>query len=115
LNDLFERIRRALGVKLAALSQSAIARLIRQYDRNRRLEGFLKITQAAQTGALVRVLDDKLARYLAGLLDENAEAAGEGDRQMRGVVRRLGAHFKRNAAELGPSAARARPVKDPPD
>ncbi|MGH7865366.1 MAG: hypothetical protein ACREQB_10270 [Candidatus Binataceae bacterium] len=71
LAELFERIRATLKVKLAALSQSAIARLIREHDRTRRLEGFLKITQAAQTDALVRVLDEKLARYLAQLLDEN--------------------------------------------
>ncbi len=116
LNDLFERIRRALGVKLAALSQSTIARLIRQHDHNRRLEGFLKITQAAQTDALVRVLDDKLARYLAGLLDENMEAADTGEQQTRGVVHGIsGARFERNATEVRPSAARERPVKVPPD
>jgi hypothetical protein len=74
LEDLFERIRRSLQAKLAALSQSAIARLIHEHDRARRLEGFLKITQAAQTDALVRVLDEKLARYLAQMLDENLAA-----------------------------------------
>ena len=62
--------RRALEFKLAALSQSMIARLIRNHDQEHRLEGFLKITQAAQTDALVRVLDEKLARYLAQVLDE---------------------------------------------
>jgi len=31
----------------------------------------LKITQAAQTDALIRLLDDKLAGYLARLLDES--------------------------------------------
>ncbi len=67
-----EAIRRALEVKLAALSQSMIARLIRNHDKEHRLEGFLKITQAAQTDALVRVLDDKLARYLAQVLEEVA-------------------------------------------
>ena len=66
-----EAIRRALDVKLAALSQSVIARLIRNHDKEHRLEGFLKITQAAQTDALVRVLDDKLARYLAQVLEED--------------------------------------------
>jgi len=71
LAGVMEAIDRALSVKLAALSQSAIARIIRQHDRAHRLEGFLKITQAAQTDALVRVLDEKLARYLAQLLDEN--------------------------------------------
>ncbi|HEV2169610.1 MAG TPA: hypothetical protein VGR40_01615, partial [Candidatus Binatus sp.] len=72
LEDAMEATRRALEVKLAALSQSVIARLISEHDRERRLEGFLKITQAAQTDALVRVLDEKLARYLAQVLDEAA-------------------------------------------
>ena len=71
LEDAMEGIRRALEIKLAALSHSMIARLIRNHDREHRLEGFLKITQAAQTDALVRVLDEKLARYLAQVLDEN--------------------------------------------
>src|SRR5271166_3338604 len=70
LEDAMEGIRRALEIKLAALSQSMIARLIRDHDKENRLEGFLKITQAAQTDALVRVLDEKLARYLAQVLDE---------------------------------------------
>jgi hypothetical protein len=70
IKQAIEALRRALEVKLAALSQSVIARLIRNHDREHRLEGFLKITQAAQTDALVRVLDDKLARYLAQVLDE---------------------------------------------
>src|ERR1700720_2529479 len=64
-----EAIRRALELKLAALSQSMIARVIRNHDKEHRLEGFLKITQAAQTDALVRVLDDKLARDLAQVLE----------------------------------------------
>ncbi|HLX04323.1 MAG TPA: hypothetical protein VKR28_02260 [Candidatus Binatus sp.] len=72
LEDVMQALRRALEVKLAALSQSMIARLIRNHDKQHRLEGFLKITQAAQTDALVRVLDDKLARYLAQVLDEVA-------------------------------------------
>ena len=71
LEEAMEGIRRALEIKLAALSQSMIARLIRNHDKEHRLEGFLKITQAAQTDALVRVLDDKLARYLAQVLEEN--------------------------------------------
>ncbi len=71
LEELFEEIRKALSSRLAALSKSAIARLIREHDHSRRLEGFLRITQAAQTEALVRVLDDELARYLAQLIDEN--------------------------------------------
>jgi hypothetical protein len=74
LEEEMEGIRRALEIKLAALSQSMIARLIRIHDREHRLEGFLKITQAAQTDALVRVLDEKLARYLAQVLDENETA-----------------------------------------
>jgi hypothetical protein len=70
LDDAMENIRRALETKLAALSQSMIARLIRAHDRENRLEGFLKITQAAQTDALVRVLDENLARYLSQVLEE---------------------------------------------
>ncbi len=72
LSDLLDRLRRALQSKLAALSRGAIYRLISQHDHNHRLEGFLKIIQAAQTDALVRVLDEKLARYLARLLDDGA-------------------------------------------
>ena len=71
LDDVMERVRRGLAIKLAALSQSVIARLIREHDRDNRLEGFLKITQASQTDALVRVLDENLARYLAQVLDDN--------------------------------------------
>ena len=71
LEDATEEIRRALEIKLAALSQSMIARLIRIHDKEHRLEGFLKITQAAQTDALVRLLDDKLARYLTQVLEED--------------------------------------------
>ena len=71
LENVMEGLRRALEVKLAALSQSMIARLIRNHDKEHRLEGFLKITQAAQTDALVRVLDDKLARYLAQVLEDD--------------------------------------------
>ncbi len=71
LEDVMESIRRALEIKLAALSQNMIARLIQTHDREHRLEGFLKITQAAQTDALVRVLDEKLARYLARVLEES--------------------------------------------
>ena len=77
LEDATEGIRRALEIKLAALSQSMIARLIRIHDKEHRLEGFLKITQAAQTDALVRVLDEKLARYLAQVLEENGQAVRE--------------------------------------
>ena len=74
LNDIFERIKTALRLKLETVSRGAIARLIQEHDNGRRLEGFLKITQAAQTDALVRVLDDDLTRYLADLLDEGSIA-----------------------------------------
>ncbi|HYL57452.1 MAG TPA: hypothetical protein VEU51_01175 [Candidatus Acidoferrales bacterium] len=74
LAEVLDLLKRALAVKLAALSQSMIARLIREHDQNHRLDGFLKITQAAQTDALVQVLDEGLARYLAGVLDENRNA-----------------------------------------
>ena len=80
LSDMMDRLRRALAIKLDALSQSVIARLIRQQDKQHRLEGFLKVTQAAQTDALVRVLDENLARYLALVLDENlTSASSEGN------------------------------------
>lgn len=102
LDDLLDRARRALEKKFAALSQSAIARIIREHDRNHRLEGFLKITQAAQTDALVRLLDDKLARYLARLLDENLGSAGA---KLRGVVQPLDeARFKTRRSRAGRSA-----------
>jgi hypothetical protein len=68
--ELLEQTRRGLNAKLSRLSQSTIARLIEENDHNGKLEGFLKITQAAQTDALVRVLDDKLAAYLTELLNE---------------------------------------------
>jgi hypothetical protein len=75
LGEVFEEMRRALKTKLSALSHDAIARLIRQHDRGHRLDGFLKIIQAAHTDALVRVLDDNLARYLGRLLDEARDDA----------------------------------------
>jgi hypothetical protein len=70
LRELLEQTRRGLNVKLSRLSQRTIARLIEENDHNGKLEGFLKITQAAQTDALVRVLDDNLAAYLTELLNE---------------------------------------------
>jgi hypothetical protein len=70
LSEVFEEMRRALKAKLAALSQDAIALLIRQHDRGHRLDGFLKITQATHTDTLVSVLDDNLTSYLGRLLDE---------------------------------------------
>ncbi|MGH7915879.1 MAG: hypothetical protein ACREQE_00305 [Candidatus Binataceae bacterium] len=98
LAEMMEQVRRPLRNKLAALSQSAIARLIREHDYNHRLEGFLKITQAAQTEALVRVLDDNLARYLGRLLDENMTTGHTGN----GEVRRLGpSRLRRGRAKMG--------------
>jgi hypothetical protein len=88
LDDVMEAIRRALEIKLGALSQNVIARLIRDHDREHRLEGFLKITQAAQTDALVRVLDDKLARYLAQVLDESV-AGKEIERPRRATIKSI--------------------------
>lgn len=73
LADLLERIRRAVREKLIVLSRGAIARLIKKYDHAHRLDGFLKITQAAQTDALAAVLDDQLTGYLARLLQERSE------------------------------------------
>jgi hypothetical protein len=75
LSAVFEEMRRALKAKLSTLSHDAIARLIREHDRGHRLDGFLKIIQAAHTDALVRVLDDNLARYLGRLLDEARDDA----------------------------------------
>ena len=88
LDDTMEAIRRALEIKLGALSQNVIARLIRDHDREHRLDGFLKITQAAQTDALVRVLDEKLARYLAQVLDEGtAGKEAERPRRLKSIKR----------------------------
>jgi hypothetical protein len=88
LNDLFARIRRALEAKLAVLSQNAIARLIQEHDHTRQLEGFLRIIQAAQTDALIRVLDDMLTRYLVRLLYENVATLASGE-PIRSAVRSL--------------------------
>jgi hypothetical protein len=87
LAELVARARRAIEAKLAILSQSAIARLIEQHDQSHRLEGFLRITQAAQTDALIRVLDDTLAHYLGRLLDENL--ASDSTRRSGRPVRNL--------------------------
>ncbi|HKD65515.1 MAG TPA: DUF6079 family protein [Candidatus Binataceae bacterium] len=70
LAELLDKVRRGLRDKLAILSRGAIARLIKKYDHAHRLDGFLKITQAAQTEALAAVLDDQLTAYLARLLQE---------------------------------------------
>src|SRR5208282_4026420 len=71
LKSLFKRIRDSLRQKLLALSRSVIVRLIRTHDRADRLQGFLDIIQAAQTDALVGVLDDDLVAYLAHVIDEH--------------------------------------------
>lgn len=91
LGEVFEQVRRALRGKLAALSRGAISRLIRTHDRGHRLEGFLKITQAANTEALVRVLDDNLAAYLAQLLREVNDEAISGGESSEGRPRQTGA------------------------
>ncbi len=109
LDDVFEEMKRALRTKLAALSHDAIARLIRQHDRGHRLDGFLKITQAAQTDALVRVLDDNLARYLGRLLDEVQDEAQE---EAPGVIQPF-VRSPRDALGGGKRAARA--VKPRPE
>jgi hypothetical protein len=97
LDELFEQVRRALGRRLAALSHGAIARLIRLHDSGHRLDGFLKIIQAAHTEALARVLDDELAAYLARLLEE----AEDGTRSAPGA---------RTAAEADAAQAGARRI-----
>ena len=77
VEELRAQAQRGLEAKLARLSQSTVARLIRQHDKGRRLDGFLKMTQATQTDALVRVLDDTLALYLGQLLEENSADSSE--------------------------------------
>jgi len=96
LTDLFDQIKTALRLKLATLSRGAIARLIKEHDRGRRLEGFLKITQAAQTEALVRVLDDELTRYLSDLLDEGGVATAGGIVELE-TARKTGRRSKARA------------------
>ena len=102
LDDLMDALKRALAVKLAALSQSVIARLIRDHDREHRLDGFLKITQAAHTDALVSVLDERLARYLARLLDENLQNNPEAAAQAAPAPARALKSVKRGARETPP-------------
>jgi Family of unknown function (DUF6079) len=72
--ELLQKIQSAVREKLTMLSRGAIARLIKKYDHAHRLDGFLKITQAAQTEALAAVLDDQLTAYLARLLQERGDA-----------------------------------------
>ncbi len=111
LGEVFEEMRRALKTKLSALSHDAIARLIRQHDRGHRLDGFLKITQAAHTDALVRVLDDNLARYLGRLLDEvENDAPDEAQDEVRDEPPELIEPFarsRRDALRNGKREARA--------
>jgi hypothetical protein len=121
LDELGERAHRALRSKLATLAQSAIARLIRQSDSSHRLEGFLKIVQAAQTEALVRVLDDELANYLTRLLDENlaakelgSAAAGAVESPAR-VRQRLHASGSREAKSVRRDSPNRQALKAPPD
>jgi len=80
LTQRLDSIRRALSEKLTMLSRGAIARLIKKYDKARRLDGFLKITQAAQTEALAAVLDDQLTAYIARLLEQR-DTAGQANRK----------------------------------
>jgi hypothetical protein len=80
LLQLLDRVRRALSEKLTMLSRGAIARLIKKYDHAHRLEGFLKIIQAAQTEALAAVLDDQLTAYIARLL-EHPDTAAQSNRK----------------------------------
>jgi hypothetical protein len=70
LDAINQKAADALESRLSRLSQKAISRLIREHDRDGRLEGFLKIIQAAQPDALVRVLDDSLTAFLKRVLDE---------------------------------------------
>jgi hypothetical protein len=116
LNEIFDRARRALEVKFVALSQRAIARLIRQHDLNHRLEGFLKIIQAAQTDALISVLDDRLAGYLGRLLDENlaAETAGASVAPGHAIAQNLLAPGPRRSRIDGRNGRNGR-EKRPPD
>jgi hypothetical protein len=83
-----------------------LSRGIQAHDREHRLEGLLKIIQAAQTDALVRVFDDKLARYLGRLLDEKPEAAETG----RSVVHNLDENRMKRQ-----SARNQGPIKTPED
>lgn len=114
LTDLLEQLRRALQAKLATLSRGAIARLIQQHDHNHRLEGLLKIIQAAQTDALVQVLDERLARYLARLLDEEATAARfDTPSPPAGAKRRVVRALAANSLHEGKLSGSSRPAKAP--
>lgn len=78
IEELLRQVQRALRTKLEALSSGAIARLVREHDGANRLDGFLRIIQAANVQALVGVLDDNLTSYLAGLIEENRSALEAG-------------------------------------
>ena len=94
IDEICTLVRHAVEARLAALSQSAIARLIEQHDHEGRLDGFLKITQAAQTRALARLIDDKLADYLNDLLNENG-LGGALSLAKAAPVRARGTHARR--------------------
>ena len=70
LEDLMEAIRRALELKLAALSQSMIARLIRNHDK-RASTGRISENHASRADRRARASPRReLARYLAKVLEE---------------------------------------------
>jgi len=107
LKSLFKRIRDALEQRLLALSHSVIVRLIRQHDHGHRLEGFLDIIQAAQTDALVGVLDDDLAAYLARMAGEILPDADSAEKcgtpvSAQGVFRRRQQHRKPGRSKIRP-------------
>jgi hypothetical protein len=113
VEELRTQAQRGLEVKLARLSQSTVARLIRQHDKGRRLDGFLKMTQATQTDALVRVLDDTLALYLGQLLEENSVDSSDvrpGPVVTRAVIKPLKSVNSRG----GRTNRRGRALKLPP-
>lgn len=55
--------------RVASLSKILIERLIREDVANRRIETVVRIMQLAQSDGLVRVWDERIARYLSRLLD----------------------------------------------
>lgn len=113
VEELRAQAQRGLEAKLARLSQSTVARLIRQHDKGRRLDGFLKMTQATQTDALVRVLDDSLVLYLGQLLEENSEISSD-VRPGRVVARSVIKTFKSINSRGGRPNRRGRALKLPP-
>jgi hypothetical protein len=119
LSELRDHALRALQTKLARLAQNAISRLIRQNDSSHRLEGFLKIVQAAQTEALVRVVDDELALYLSHLLDDKfgdtkiAGGATDAIKSKIPVRRRLATSASRRSKIGGRNGSSHQAVKAP--